>query len=399
MTTAAPLAFHSTLGASGMYRWAACPGSVRESVGIESESSAYAKEGTAAHALAEACLTNEYNAAFFVGTEFVYDDHGEACTIVPDAEFAEHVQVYLDAVREIAEIGDDTVLLVEHKFHLKDIHASLFGTADAVIWRPDTQTLFVYDLKFGAGLPVEVMGNSQLKYYALGALITTGYPAKTVEFGIVQPRCFHADGPIRTVAMHAADLIDFAGDLMAAVAATENPDAPLHAGDWCRFCPAKIKADGQVCKEIERRKNEAMKLEFADDQPYDPNVLSRALAAIPIVKAWIAAVDSFAYSEAEAGRSIPGYKLVEKRATRKWNTDDKLALIKALSVSGVGTVNFVEEKMKSPAQVEKILPKEHKGILADLTVKESSGHTLVSADDKRDAVKQSAQDDFKDKEV
>jgi hypothetical protein len=385
---AEPIAFHSKIGASSMYRWAACPGSVRESAGIESESSEYAKEGTAAHALAEACLTGEYNAQFFVGQEFTYDDHGNAESIVVTQEMADHIQVYLDHVREVAD-HKDAVLLVEHKFHLKELNEHLFGTADAVIWRPDNQTLYVYDLKFGAGLPVEVNNNSQLKYYALGALLGLKFPAKHVEFGIIQPRCFHADGPVRTKVMHAADLIDFAADLVDAVAATEDPNAPLHAGDWCKFCPASFK-----CKELVRRKNEAMKLEFAADKPYDPEELAAALEAVPLVKAWLSAIDSFAYKEAEAGRCPPRFKLVEKRATRKWNTDDKPTLLKALSVSGVGLVNFVEEKMKSPAQVEKLLPKEHRELLAALTVKESSGHTLVPADDKREALKVSAKDDF-----
>jgi hypothetical protein len=234
-----------------------------------------------------------------------------------------------------------------------------------------------------------VNNNSQLKYYALGALLGLKYPATRVEFGIIQPRCFHADGPVRTKVMHAADLIDFAADLVDAVKATEDPNAPLNAGDWCKFCPAK-----GTCPELERRKNEAMKLEFAPGLPYDPEKLAQALESVPIVKAWLSAIDSFAYSEAEAGRCPPRFKLVEKRATRKWNTDDKLVLLEALKPSGIGLVNFVEEKMKSPAQVEKILPKEHRGLLADLTVRESSGHTLVPADDKRDAIKTSAQTDF-----
>ena len=39
-----------------MSRWKKCPGSVRLSAGIESKSSSYAEEGSAAHALAELCL-------------------------------------------------------------------------------------------------------------------------------------------------------------------------------------------------------------------------------------------------------------------------------------------------------------------------------------------------------
>ena len=58
---------HSRIGASSMHRWSACPGSVVLSEGIESRSSDDAKLGTAAHALAEACLNQGLDAADFRG--------------------------------------------------------------------------------------------------------------------------------------------------------------------------------------------------------------------------------------------------------------------------------------------------------------------------------------------
>lgn len=56
---------------------------------------------------------------------------------------------------------------------------------------------------------------------------------------------------------------------------------------------------------------------------------------------------------------------------------------------------MTEPELKSPAQVEKLLPKEHKKILESLTVSVSSGLTLVPVSDKRQAAKPDALTEFK----
>ena len=68
---------HSALGASSCKRWWHCPGSVSLSAGLPNESSDAAREGTAAHALAEQCLTYYQDAAELIDRTLVYDDHGE----------------------------------------------------------------------------------------------------------------------------------------------------------------------------------------------------------------------------------------------------------------------------------------------------------------------------------
>jgi hypothetical protein len=59
---------------------------------------------------------------------------------------------------------------------------------------------------------------------------------------------------------------------------------------------------------------------------------------------------------------------------------------------------YEEPSLKSPAQIRKLVPgkndKERAAKLAPFTVKESSGHTLVSAEDKRAPVLLSAKAAF-----
>lgn len=368
-------AAHSKLGASGMYRWAKCPGSVREianaPAAVESE---YAREGTHAHALAARCLTGGTNSGMWIGKTFNYD----GLKFKVDREMAEAVQVYIDAVD--AHPGD---MQVEQRFDLSSIHSGCFGTADCVIWQEDTATLVVIDYKHGAGIPVEVRNNPQLLYYGLGALISSNRPVVKVKLVIVQPRCDHADGPVRSWEIDALELMDFAIDLKSYAVATEDPKAPLVSGDHCRFCPA-----AKDCPALERRSQELAKAEFSAVLSYDPKALSDALHAMDAIEAKIKAVREFAYAEAEAGRCAPGWKLVAKRARRKWRDEGEVI---ATFQDTLGDDLFEPRAVKSPAQLEKAIGKE---TVAQYAIAESSGHVLVPESDKRPAVKLLARDEF-----
>src|SRR3546814_12393025 len=113
-----------------------------------------------------------------------------------DEEMVEVVQVFLDTIRRDYKPGD--VLVVEQRFDLSSWYPGLFGTCDAVLYRPSTGELRVYDLKYGRGVPVEVERNSQELYYGLGATMEEPGPlVNTVELVIVQPRSPHSTVPLR----------------------------------------------------------------------------------------------------------------------------------------------------------------------------------------------------------
>lgn len=384
---------HSTIGASSMSRWSVCPGSVKLSEGMPNITSRYAAEGTAAHDLADTCLTKNVDADMFLGMKRTADGH----EFEVDEEMVEGVQVYLDTIRADFEptMGDE--MKSEVRFDLSAVYPGLFGTNDCVVWKPQSRTLNIYDFKYGAGIPVDVKRNKQLMYYALGAVLTLKLPVNTVVLCIVQPRCPHPDGPVRRDVMNAMDLFDFRADLALAAAATTKDDAKLVAGEHCRFCLA-----AGICPENAKKAQQAAALVFDDAPKTDDNPdgidyakLAEALTLVPIVKSWAEAVDKLAYAEAEMGKTIPGYKLVDKRANRQWR--DVAAAEQKLKSMGLGeTQMYPEPKLKSPAQIETVLgKKEFKAIEAELVVKQSSGHALVPDTDKRAAVvKQTAADAF-----
>ena len=118
---------HAVLGASSSKRWMTCPGSVRLSEGMPNESSVYAAEGSAAHALGEHCLIHGYAADRFLG-QWIWLKGKEAvfCGDLPatigggdfvfpvDDDMTDAVQVYLDAVRRAYQPGD--VMAIEQRF-------------------------------------------------------------------------------------------------------------------------------------------------------------------------------------------------------------------------------------------------------------------------------------------
>lgn len=135
-------------------------------------------------------------------------------------------------------------------------------------------------------------------------------------------------------------------------------------------------------------------VEFKPALPYDPAVLSQALGMRDAVKAWLKNIDEFAYREAEAGRCPPGYKLVDKRASRTWGSVGEVAGL--LADTGLTEAQIYEPRdVRSPAQIEALFPK--KTLPADvaaLVKKESSGHTLVHESDSRPPAKSAAASEF-----
>jgi hypothetical protein len=363
---------HSKTGASSMYRWSVCPGSVRECAKVPAYSSGYAEEGSDAHDKGAQCLrAGELKVELF-----------------DDAETMEAVAEYVDYV--LGEVKPGDTLLVEHRFDLSSVYPGCFGTADAVVYKPADKLLIVVDYKHGAGLPVEVEGNPQLDYYALGALLTCGFLVNKVRKVIVQPRCPHRDGPVRAAPDTAAiDLLDFRADLIGYAKATEDENAPLLAGDHCRFCPAS-----GVCPALHAKAQATALVEFSPALPYDPAKLAAALGMRDAVKAWLKGVDEFAYREAEAGRCPPGYKLVAKRATRSWSSEGQVAEV--LEDVGLTAAQIYEPRdVRSPAQIEALFPKKKlPPAVAELVKSESSGHTLVHESDPRPAARCSAAEEF-----
>lgn len=220
---------HSAIGASSMYRWSECPGSVQMSaMAIAPSSSIHAIMGTIAHEVA----------AFFLEHGFwpVPDEYNLDITEL-DA-MVKAVSVYTDYIARRKAESPHAKVHVETRFDLASVYPGAFGTADCVIYDAASGHLEVIDYKHGSGLVVEVENNLQLLYYALGAVTALGYPFQDLNLVIVQPRAFHPKGVIRNWTIGAEEILDFRATLIAAAKRTEEKDPEFKAGKHCFFCSA-----------------------------------------------------------------------------------------------------------------------------------------------------------------
>ena len=381
---------HSKIGASSSKRWMTCPGSVRLSEGIPNKSSKYAIEGTAAHTLAEETLTTGGDPRSRIGEYIPVEQDGLTDLVIITEEMADAVALYYDTVNQGTDVGTN-LIDVEIKFDLSEYHPGLYGTADCVAYCKDTKQLSVFDFKYGKRLFVSPEENTQLMYYALGAMIKRSRPVDEVELVIVQPRC-EAGPPVRRWKTTAMRILDFAADLVEAAKHTERPDAPLVPGDHCQFCPAS-----GICPELTKKSHELARLDFAPLVTYDPQKLSDALTWLPILETWIKNVREFAFDESARGNAIPGWKIVEKVPRRK--VTPQVTAEDIAEAFGCDVAEVCEEpKLKGIGELEKLAPgknkKEREAALAPFVFKESGGLALAPADDRRPSVSVSARDDF-----
>lgn len=398
---------HSVFGGSQAERYLHCPGSVKAVSALPPQvENEHMWGGTCAHRLGELCLkTGERTTEQFVGTRLWANNRPFTVTL----DMAEAVQVYLDAVYAEIDKEPGHELYVEQKFEFKIPSAKageVFGSNDALVYLPSVRRLVVFDYKHGIGVSVSAEENAQLKFYAAGAALDADWPLSEIELVIVQPRAFDADwnGTVRRWLFDTVDLLDFAADLDSTVALAKSDNAPLTAGPWCKktFCPNMA-----VCPARDLYVLEEMRVtDYADVKSVaditkdklplpaslDPAKIGDILAGANALSEWLNSINEFVFSQLRAGASIPGFKLVEKVARRKWTGEEEevagyLELMHDMPLDLVrprklATVTEIERMLKAQG-LEK---KERDDVMIKFTSKESSGLTIAPMSDRRPAV-------------
>lgn len=404
---------HSKLGASSAERWMNCPGSVAliDRVGVKA-TSAYADEGTAAHELGETCLADIVAPHDLIGRSItvnreIEDGSGtrtESSTWEVTEEMADAVKVYVDYVEERNMANGKCQRLLEQTFDVSHLSPGMFGSADCVLIGVDGgAVLEVIDYKHGAGVVVDVEDNEQLMYYAYGAYHSLAKEARRglrkVMLTVVQPRAKTGE-KIKSITYTVVDVLEFATRLQDAAARTLAPDAPLVPGDWCRWCAAKGECPG-----LRRQATEIAGIAFDDNnqliespeiiapQRVSPEDIARFLDASEVVKMWMDAVWERAMQMAQSGSPPPGWVLVEKRGTRRWNQIKELEAWVQGDLKMPAEVLY-ETDLRSPAKLEKLLPKEHREKMNEFTITMSSGNTLAREGTKRKVISTGAADVF-----
>lgn len=380
---------------SGSHRWMHCAGTFRICAGLPPKPpTIYALEGSAAHLLGERSLKNHLDPRDKVDfpLEYVQDDGTVYHTIVTD-EMAVAVALYVDTVNFMRELASNPIVLIEERLDLSWIVEGFFGTGDFVLIDPD-RLLSVVDYKHGAGVPVDVEGNPQLLIYGLGALGEDNkYNVKDVHLTIIQPRAPHPHGPIREWHISVDYLRAWEKEVLRpAVARTQDPNAQLTPGDWCRWCPG-LDVCPAMLDEINRRVELAFgpkELVTIESEPLLPPEQTTAAQLDWMLNFGKVFNEYLSRMQEEAKRRLENklpnapkdWKLVTGKTARTWKDEAALAIyLKQFK----GITAYTEAVIKSPAQLEKEFKLHKLDIkpLAEFLVRQPGNPSLVHASDKR----------------
>jgi len=348
------------VGGSTAKRVIHCPGSVALVAKMPPQpSSKYAQEGTILHACMEELLADGE-----LGD--VIARHG----LTPDQ--GEKLSYCLRALDEIDPKQEMTFIQeVEVEFEGVKALEGVFGNAD-LVGRLGKRAI-VLDWKFGDGVMVDAEENYQGLFYAAAAMKTSSVQwafdgASEIEIVIVQPPY------TRRWVTTFKRVQEVERELVMAVKASQQPEAPTAVGDWCRWCTAK-----PICPsmtgQIDRVTHTALK-------EIDNETLGQALAMAEKLESFIADAKALAFARLKKGIAVPGYKLVAKRATRQWADESKAR--DALLAAGLKNEDIM--RINTLTHIEEVCKKLGVSFPTDQVVSVSSGDTLAPESDKRPAV-------------
>lgn len=364
---------HALLSPSASHRWIGCPASVRMCRDIpEQPTNIYALEGTQFHTLCEV----------------------EASRRILNREPSEYAMQYLDwALETEGDWHEDQLRYVEMWIELLEeylaeepgaqLHLEVtvdtgvpgcWGTADAVIVYSDR--VRVIDIKYGAGVRVSALNNSQLRLYGVGALekfVDDPLTIREVTNTIWQPRMNNLSEETLT----RAELVKWRDDLIPTAILALSEDAPFGPSEEaCRWCP--------IAGECGPRTRFFLAQDYGDPDIMNGEEMAEAFSRTFALKKWIADIEDKALKMAyETSGSVPGFKVVQSGGRRVILDNEK-------AVDVLLDANFPPEKVYSRkpanlAQLEKLVgsAEELQKVLGDLLVKSEGRLSLAKESDPR----------------
>lgn len=352
---------HALLGASNAHRWTRCPASARLEELINDTDTAYAKEGTQAHKLAEMVLTGKTPR----------QDLENVPNEINDAVLA-YVGYVENLYKELKEKDMNAVKEHEVKVNFAKYVPEGFGTADTVLISEGV--MHVIDFKYGQGVKVNAPSNDQLRCYAIGALEEYDYifDIKTVVVHIIQPRLDNYSTEI----INAEDLKDWAKALkkLAEVAFSGNGEA--YPGDHCQFCKVR-----SLCKARANRLNELTEV-GADFKLLSDEDIVKLWPMLDDTEKFIKNIKQYVLDEMLKGHKINGLKLIEGRSLSRYA--DELAVSKALIDNGYDEPLFTKKSLIGLTEMKKLLgAKKYRELLEGngLIIKPQGAPKVALADD------------------
>jgi hypothetical protein len=395
---------HSKFSPSQLPRIVRCPGSVKATAGMKSTSSSYAQEGTMLHEVMEKALTlsqtvlsqdliDEYN---------LNEEHINACNDCLDYIFVLMSQrestpyMRIEVRVGLGGFADD--------LDCEDLH-DVWGTLDLSISYPEERIIYFIDWKFGKG--IEVFPDSeQLLTYGLSGLKTPEIMKNFDEVVLVigQPRLYSGE-LFKELRISPLELYSWCtGTLVPALRDARSPHPKLCPSDKaCQWCLNKTRCDARHAEALGTA-SEVFAAHANLPNKVTIEELCSLLAKARELNKYISDIEAFIKNRYASGQETPGWKLVEGRSIRRWETLDddarpELFLDWAMENLGKDEYFFSILKPMSPTQAEKKLGRELASSeeFKAFVVKPKGKPTLVEESDKREPLKyQNAAETFAD---
>lgn len=382
MTTASATRTHARYSPSKLGRIIACPGSVKLSETVpEPPETSYAAEGTLLHdimiELIHATGVDKVSQAEAIERiDFQNTEHRVLCS-----ECLEKLYT------EIVDPLSNPVIHQDMRVHMPGLEDDVHGTLDVGV---DSDTaVHIMDFKFGGGVEVDAEDNAQLMTYLDGFLNRLGIDLETTNkelwVWIFQPRLDKFQG----VQVFKEDLLYFRARVEKTVTLAKGHFPPLRPGAYqCRFCPA-----GGMCKaRMEQVQEDAAAVfsAYADLQTGNKDILdneklAKILQMEPQIDSALKAIRDYLFGELLQAKEVPGYKLVNGRSSRKWVDGTDVEDIHAL-FPDLDTDDLLKVELRSPAQVEKLVPSKQRAKLSELIVKIDGAPSLAATTSQKQAI-------------
>ena len=405
------MAGHSRLAASASSRWLKCPGSINlieilKKAGKipESTTTSAAELGTAVHYIIEQVLLGNKKVRDFRGARI--KEEGMTKPVVITSKEIRSAKVCIKYVLNKMKKHKRTKMFPERKYDLSDVYqAPIGGTSDITLIYRDG-LLEIADYKNGKW-SVHVVGNTQLRIYALGAWYTfrDKYNIKSIKLTIVQPNCGHDDGPIRSETFSVDELIDWERSvLVPGLADIKSPRAKLvpNEKEQCTWCEAKAHCEArkkQKPKFVKDILGDLIPTTSIDTLPEMVDLSEKELKSVllnadKVIEFYLEAKKYAVKVLEDKTQDIDGWSLVPKLSNRKFI--DKKSLRKKLLRKKIDIEDLtvhLEDRMMTVTELEKHLLSNLKWDKSDakifmdkITERTPNGNVLVKVDD--------AQDDF-----
>lgn len=361
---------HLLRGGSGAKRDINCPGNIKKSEGIPRRpAGAAAIDGSMHHGVMELCQIDAITPDDVLAKGYTYTEDGvERVFTEDDRDTSNIAHSAMEAIFDDYDI--DEVMIEPFVQFIPDLSG---GSIDVLGLSADRKTIVLADYKFGQ-VKVEVKENDQLSVYAISSRVDPQTAdmwsdVETILFTVIQPRVKGVFSVWETT----PKWLDKFEKRYAAAIKKDN----INPGSWCKYCPAE-----PYCEE---KRGAVMGANLLGAR------LQKELQAgadmIEEVDAWLKSVKEEMYLQLSRGVSVKGWKIIDKRATRKWNLEQGPLLDRLVVKGGLDREDCVEEKLLTPPALEKVIKKKKVDFdLSEFIVSASSGTTLAPEDHASPAV-------------